>query len=59
LDVNNLASFLPGGASFNHIAIQAATSNFGTGSAPFNFVAARLKLLLARDQRQNPPTMYL
>jgi hypothetical protein len=48
-----------GGASLNHIAIQAVTSNFGTGSPPFNFVAARLKLLLARDQRQNPPTMLL
>jgi hypothetical protein len=47
-----------GGASLNHIAIQAVTSNFGTGSPPFNFVAARLKLLLARDQRQDPPTMY-
>jgi hypothetical protein len=58
LDVNNVASFGPGGASFNHVAIHAVTSNFGTGSAPFNFVAARLKLLLAREQRQNPPTMY-
>jgi hypothetical protein len=32
--------------------------NFGTGGPPFNFVAARLKLLLAREQRQNTPTMY-
>jgi hypothetical protein len=59
LDVNNVASFLPGGAQFNHIATQAVTCNFGTGNPPFNFVAARLKLLLARDQRQNPTTMYL
>jgi hypothetical protein len=53
IDINNLNQFGPAGPAFNHIAIQVAASNVA------NLVAVTVKLLLARDVRQNPPTTYL
>jgi hypothetical protein len=53
LDVNNLNSFLPGASPFDHIAIQVSASNTA------NLIACRAKMMLVRDARQNPPTVFI
>jgi hypothetical protein len=53
LDINNLASFLPGASPFDHIAIQISASHAA------NLIACRAKMMLVRDARQNPPTAFI